>query len=114
MMMVPGASRVALLIVWRFPRAGISATLPSSSEGAACWGGADCTGPVRMNGKIGSGEASADAENAIVIPAPRAAMRLSLDACTLNMGRPPFDRLRAHFGALLAASLRGGGFRTFA
>jgi hypothetical protein len=30
------------------------------------------------------------------------------------MGRPPFDRLRAHFGALLAASLRGGGFRTFA
>jgi hypothetical protein len=30
------------------------------------------------------------------------------------MGRPPFDRLRAHFGALLAASLRAGGFRTFA
>src|SRR2546423_12243543 len=67
-----------------------------------------------MNGKIGSGEASAYAENAIVIPAPSAAMRLSLDACTLNMGRPSFDRLRANFGALLAASLRGGGFRTFA
>src|SRR2546421_6817715 len=65
-----------------------------------------------MNGKIGSGEASALPENAIMIAAPKIAMRLSLDACILNIDPP--DRLRAHCGALLAASLQGGGFRTFA
>jgi hypothetical protein len=41
-----------------------------------------------MNGKIGSGEASAVPENEIMIAAPKTAMRLGLNACTLNMGRP--------------------------
>src|SRR5260370_15576230 len=93
MMTVPGASRVGKLTIWRFSRAGISTTVPSS-DGADCTdGGADCGAGIKMKGSSCSGVAAAAAPENAMVPiasAPKVAARqeFSLNASGLNIGRP--------------------------
>src|ERR1019366_2885423 len=71
-----------------------------------------------MKGNSCSGAAAAEPENAIVpiASAPKAAARrkFSLSASRLNIGRPLFECFSRQFGASLAGSLAGDGFRMFA
>src|ERR1700681_3156851 len=71
--------------------------VPSSSEGAACTGGADCVGGLMTKGNSGNGAAAAEPENAMpMASAPRAAAarrEFSFSVSSLNICRPLFLRL---------------------
>src|ERR1700681_3832689 len=88
--------------------------VPSSSEGAACTGGADCVGGVMTKGNSGSGAAAAEPENAMpmasALRATAARREFSLSVFRLNICRPLFLRL-APVRRVVGQMIRGQRFQ---
>src|SRR5487761_2569808 len=115
MMTVPGASRVGYLTIWRFSRAGNSAVVPSSSDGADCTtGGAYAAGGSMKKGNNcrGAAEAAPETTTAPIASAPKPAARResNLNAPKVNILRLPFDCLRATFWCVVERILNGNTF----